>query len=672
MAPFVTTKPTNDPDYKNESKGYSRVQSFNGAADLVQGFGNIVGQGARAIDAGIKTKIEEDAYNRIDPIRYAHGGGVTPDEAIELAGTGARGARWSQASGDVEAAAGDDVPSGIKQRTAQLEKWKRAYEHGGMSDSHYSASLEQVVQELRSRYPGYREHIDSTVSRITGQTPANALRSSTLRDLNAMASQSAAAAKSNEAWYGKDQEYIHIIKPDATKEWAVANRALLEPEIGRLKAKDQYNDSQMKELALEEKLNTAGQSRMRALAQTGVNDIVNRQISGVLAASKGDMNTFIENAKDPKKLESTMQALEVLEAKTRQAIDVYLDKPIGRNGTSAAGYMTAQQVSDIREQGLERVRTLRKLIGMKDGAGFAAIAGAVLANNRNVMDKNFETRYPDLAVLGGIQRTAGGQFASVAGASRLNSVQKALNDKVLYSTLVTDPTTAPVTSLDQMVLDLKAAQDGHVSGVQQKELVSEIVRHIDNPDKGMAANSVRVLHQNPRFFAVLPEAEKLRFLKTVASPEYTAKVMELTKNDPELKNMYLQNVQRLFQGSFTKAMADAQWVFKSPATDVSFDPVNMTITAKVKGNTLLLGNRDIAQTYVDEMNEGLQIVKPVLEAAYGKQEAPRMLHVLLTQSVFNPGDQEKVPSAMKQVLTAIEKFLTPTSEEPGKPSPTGR
>src|SRR5690606_2747453 len=57
----------------------------------------------------------------------------------------------------------------------------------GVSESHYWARMNNMVRQLRSKYPGYRAEIDEMVGSVTGSKPANALRSALFNEWNAAA-----------------------------------------------------------------------------------------------------------------------------------------------------------------------------------------------------------------------------------------------------------------------------------------------------------------------------------------------------------------------------------------------------------------------------------------------------------------------------------------------------
>jgi hypothetical protein len=56
--------------------------------------------------------------------------------------------------------------------------------NGKISETAYLGRLDALAKDLRSRYPGYREYIDTEIQKVTGVNPANAYLKSLLGDIN--------------------------------------------------------------------------------------------------------------------------------------------------------------------------------------------------------------------------------------------------------------------------------------------------------------------------------------------------------------------------------------------------------------------------------------------------------------------------------------------------------
>lgn len=81
------------------------------------------------------------------------------------------------------------VPIAIDNGLGRVEAIQSAMANGKVNDTYYDLRLKNAVTDLRSKYPGFVDYIDSRVSAITGINPANAYVQNLMQDLNAKVSQ---------------------------------------------------------------------------------------------------------------------------------------------------------------------------------------------------------------------------------------------------------------------------------------------------------------------------------------------------------------------------------------------------------------------------------------------------------------------------------------------------
>lgn len=75
----------------------------------------------------------------------------------------------------------------------RLSSLTGARDSGKISGSYYQAQLLAAAKDLRAQYPGFREYIDQTFSKVTGTNPANAYISSMVQDINRATSATASS-----------------------------------------------------------------------------------------------------------------------------------------------------------------------------------------------------------------------------------------------------------------------------------------------------------------------------------------------------------------------------------------------------------------------------------------------------------------------------------------------
>lgn len=176
MAVFNPSPPqTNDPNWLNWSKPISQPDANKSTAYLLQGSGELIEGGLKAADTLVKQKIESDVSQDV----------ITQRDAYTLALQTAEnqvGAPKDSLTGDTKS---PDVPNDLKSFPSAINAFAGARANGRLSETYYYGRLDAIAKDYRSRFPGYRDYIDKTISEITGVTPANAYIKSILGDINA-------------------------------------------------------------------------------------------------------------------------------------------------------------------------------------------------------------------------------------------------------------------------------------------------------------------------------------------------------------------------------------------------------------------------------------------------------------------------------------------------------
>lgn len=201
--------------YEGTAEGYKGKEDeyqSQGLAALFKGVGDMFQSTVKATDQVIKSVASDQIYREVDKVRDAYtaqleqltglgtqvtGGGAPAD------GTGSS-RPVSTTEGDLiskDAAMRsepDDVlppnaqptegkiPLQLQNLPGSVDKLVSARANDKISDTYYQQRLLSIAKEFRTRYPGYREFIDDTVHKATGENPANSYVRSLVSDLNAM------------------------------------------------------------------------------------------------------------------------------------------------------------------------------------------------------------------------------------------------------------------------------------------------------------------------------------------------------------------------------------------------------------------------------------------------------------------------------------------------------
>jgi hypothetical protein len=190
---------TKDPDYSGESRlDRSVFVDRTGAAAAedsrrkIAGIANAVGSIFDTVNYGIEKAAETAVKEGVEPIRNEQGGDVY--------GLEGQSQNNAQPVGM--------PPQGVTRYAEGMTKLKAQYDQGVITDSRYYEQLEVLTRQVKARFPGYEDHIDKTIHRVTGVTPANALRNARMEELKATASDSQREAEKQQTFLRQNIEYL--------------------------------------------------------------------------------------------------------------------------------------------------------------------------------------------------------------------------------------------------------------------------------------------------------------------------------------------------------------------------------------------------------------------------------------------------------------------------------
>lgn len=198
MAPFnpdvKDVKPVNPIGWSKSAEVPSSFASS--LSEGIQGLGKLIGLGTTAADELVKQSAQDKAESVFRP--------EVDREISRLAGadfqlklnqsvnatTNASNTQGiapiSQSLGDNFVSPDNTLPAPLKELPKTLSILDGARANGHLSETAYLGRLTALAKDLRSQYPiGYRDYIDSQISKITGVDPANAYMKSLVGDINA-------------------------------------------------------------------------------------------------------------------------------------------------------------------------------------------------------------------------------------------------------------------------------------------------------------------------------------------------------------------------------------------------------------------------------------------------------------------------------------------------------
>lgn len=161
-----------DPGFDNKTPEFTKasqgVVPDRSTGTLLGGIGDFIKDKFQADDAFLKQRTREEATTEVDKIRNMQ------------TGLDQRQGGWTLSAVGVNTP--DQVVQEIQKRGDRLARIDQAYKSGNLTASHKYMLYDTAARELRSKYPGYREHIDNVFKDLTGVDPANALIESIRQD----------------------------------------------------------------------------------------------------------------------------------------------------------------------------------------------------------------------------------------------------------------------------------------------------------------------------------------------------------------------------------------------------------------------------------------------------------------------------------------------------------
>lgn len=155
-----------------------RADRPQGVGMLFEGLAHALDSGVKEADRNVKANIEKDIFDEVDAVQGEFG---VPDATDMQADADEKSFRTG--------------PIGVQRANEQLQRLQLAYEQGNLKESHYWARMNNMVRQLRGKYPGYRSEIDQMVASVTGARPANALRAALFDEWRAEASKESSLSK---------------------------------------------------------------------------------------------------------------------------------------------------------------------------------------------------------------------------------------------------------------------------------------------------------------------------------------------------------------------------------------------------------------------------------------------------------------------------------------------
>lgn len=641
------------PNFTGYSQGI-RSSPNTAIGTLFEGLANTLAGGVREADRNIKANIQQDVFDEVDAARAEFGVPEATDmEAQPL------DARMAQ-------------PREIERAQRQLQSLQAAVQQGTLRESNYWARMNNVVRQLRGKYPGYRAEIDAMVASITGANPANALRSSLMSEWEAQSRQSKSSMDSLVDWATK-QGYLpadFIERQGTDNPYTYAE---LQAHISARTTTERELDNRMKELARQKEINALTEQSVKQNAKSDAVQIVTTlmgDMSGAIGRTKSEVDRRLQEAQraaqegrpiDQATVDQIRPMVAQLRADLTLALHQRMTTPWSDEATdSYSAHLKPEEVKAIIEEALTPVTIMEQAIGDPTYGVLGSLANWY---NAQKLDSQREVLrdLPFTRDLLGITSVMGAESAAdvLKLVPRLQGeVWQAMIDH--FSTRNKPGGSAPNASIPD---DLQTLEDRGAPVEAKNALVEKWTNLINTfntpgelPQEVYDAD-IRYMFSpaSMRVWSLLDNESAFAYFAKVASPAVSKKMREMRDRGGEDNyRMYQQFVASSFQNLFMQKVKSLQELHMNPNYfEVTWDEVNsrFKIRTKVTADYYTNYQNNPVRGEFDSLNSAIQVIKPILDDEGGDVNL-EILNLLYTMG-YNPEEQGVMTRFGPGLATAI-------------------
>lgn len=592
--------------------GYSKGYRDNSLGDFASGIAKDLDTGLGALDRGVAQKASDDVRSAVEDTDASILGIQNQTPSV------------------------DPLDKEVRGQVRNLENKKLAMDAGTIDPQHYYATVQAKVKDIRARYAGYNETIDSELQKM-GIDPNWQRKQIIEEGMKAQAARAGAAqeaAKNNREF--AEQAFSNpknIFSPDMRAEWASdpswaqnpSNMKRLKLELG--KSNIIYSNAELAKLEADtdttvngNQANKTAQSYDKSLntlfyaaaKNGGVYDLLNKALANV--QQDQTMNGGVVSPEHDQALRVAYSRFRtVMEQGRAQVASQYSDSP----------WNWSDQRKKVDEAFSQRLDDIDKSINNKD---WGAIQWNVANNEAMVTNaqagqlgsSDFMKKYAAL------RKNAGDAGAAVI-MSESADVKDAFT-KDLMNGLHSDQVSGNIKSLNDMMTRCRDASvsdpkcyksmfDSTLNLIQSKDTktvgrLSSFETMFSKENQGWWDNVMSNDH--------LSDADKRAYYRTLTSPRMQESVKELGTIDRQANTKYYQYVNYMFSKLNEDSVKDIQDVVSSSNTQqVTYDPntYHLQINNVTNPDSTILGsfwdNFRGGESAVENWNQGIDALIPL-------------------------------------------------------------
>ena len=636
-------KPPSDPNYLGMSKDIDVPRVDNSVASAISDVTKIAVAGVNAVDemnkntidkqllAGVNQRRQEDIRTGLDVLA----GTETPTPSNEDGSP--------------------NVPTALDQGLRRAAHLTQAKKMGKVADELYYGDMQQIAQNLTSRYPGYERYIQDRMSHWLGTNPANAQRAAIINTL-----QTQYAEKNSEAnrWTTFVRANLeHFSNPDGTFNQAMLAKAQnafgnpqamadIETFVARSQSRKQATAQAVADLELESKRGTVTETRALAAYRTAATEEFNR------VATKGAFTVGGMSFNGMRDVEEQIAMIKQSGGKVDPEVLALFGQAVGQYSNEADAAMR-KLANDPRF--MQHIQNTAKLAEIRAEllGNFKNISDEVGSGNLRLATATFNT-FEGMSNNDGIRALRGNdtlrrwnQIRQTAGPGASIVIERELSLDQKLPTIVSEQlkllnmqeivSGGPVT-MQTLVTRFNTAHGitGTPTPQQQAERATYLqsaMRFAKNVATGqdvppiMRENAARFIASGgtTEFLQALPPEQQMAAWANLASPE-TAKAMKATLPPGQWRE-YRTWAQETFKALSRIQIAQVTQGDKdSQGTNITFDESsgqlrfdNSRRTSQGRSGPVPIGNNTI--NAINELNLGLQTYGNILKLDGKKLDA---------------------------------------------------
>lgn len=647
-----------------------------GIGTALSGIGNLLGDAAKAVD-------QKNTQDIVQQVRDTDNQG-NQYFGIDQATSDNKPTSLfnNQSASDISNPTGNPAgppPPTVTGLSDELSIKKTQVAQGTLTPTNYDAYMNAKAKQLKAQYPQYSEEIDAQFAKVTGDKPADALRRDLITEQNKAVSASQASQRELDTFMKEKGSVLQIVAPDAVAAYA-QGKPLSLPAVTAAVA---GWESTLKQ-------NEMTRSNIGVITEKGALDVKDAEqaantiagryqsqiIPGMAKATQDEVNKINSSggSLSPTEYQQAQSDVLTTRQKASDLIMGELNKPLDAQGHTLFTYLGPDGAKKVIDQALQPIDMMQEKLTNKD-YGAIGTAQRLYSNQNDTRVNALIAAHPELGNVDAIRKLIGDsgwadfeqRYPDVAKALG-NSVKGAMAVGTVAVVNSTDPK-ATIKSADQFVDAAKAAgYNVNTDKGVALEPVNAALNILQNPKtQAQADTAIQFLYsqENNGFLGKFSDtnyskgsnvSDRQKVFNELTTPAVTARVVELSKDNPKLLTQYANWVSTQYADQVQGLTKDVN--FAQASRDnlaITFDPKTAQfkyteVASKMKGlsggsGLIELNLTHQAEHRIDELNNTLRNAQGLYTALGDENPTFHLAKMLDTLGYDINGVNPKTPGA---------------------------